>query len=179
MPLRVFRSSCFLAGTHTGAGFCRSAHWRGGGHPDHRLTQSTTDNGYKVYIDGGIQIISPTDHEIETAIAGAPFADQIGGPVVPADSGLVELYIQRAARVRRSSGSVRVALTPLHGVGGALAVETLRRAGFDDVHTVASQFNPDPDFPTVGSLSPKSRAPPTHCCSSLSKRRRDCYRARS
>ena len=52
--------------------------------------------------------------------------------------------------MRRSSGSVRVALTPLHGVGGAVALETLRRAGFDDVHTVASQFNPDPDFPTVG-----------------------------
>jgi phosphomannomutase len=94
------------------------------------------DNGYKVYVDGGIQIVSPTDREIETAIAVAPFADEIArAHVEPADADLVDHYIQRAARVGRASGSLRVALTPLHGVGGAVAVETLRRAGFVDVHT--------------------------------------------
>ena len=115
-----------------------------------------TDNGYKVYFDGGIQIISPTDREIETAMAAAPFADEIArAHVEPADTGLVELYIARAARLRRSSGPVRVALTPLHGVGGGVAVETLRRAGFGDVHTVATQFRPDPDFPTVRFPNPE------------------------
>ncbi|MDT5142436.1 MAG: phosphomannomutase [Mycobacterium sp.] len=115
-----------------------------------------TDNGYKVYLDGGIQLISPTDREIETAIAGAPFADEIARePVEPADSGLVERYIERAARVRRSRVPVRVALTPLHGVGGAVALETLRRAGVADVHTVTSQFTPDPDFPTLRFPNPE------------------------
>lgn len=115
-----------------------------------------TDNGYKVYFDGGIQIVSPTDREIETAMAAAPFADLIPrAPVEPSHQGLVDRYSARAAQVRRSTGSVRMALTPLHGVGGALAVETLRRAGFDDVHTVAAQFAPDPDFPTVGFPNPE------------------------
>jgi phosphomannomutase len=121
-----------------------------------------TDNGYKVYLDGGIQIVSPTDREIEAAMAGAPFADEIARkPVQPTeslastDAGLFERYIERAARVRRSSGAVRAALTALHGVGGAVAVETLRRAGFDDVHTVGSQFAPDPDFPTVAFPNPE------------------------
>lgn len=114
------------------------------------------DNGYKVYFDGGIQIISPTDHDIENAIAAAPFADQIPRqPVKPADTDLVDRYIERAVQVRRSTGAVRVALTALHGVGGAVAVETLRRAGFDDVHTVAAQFAPDPDFPTVAFPNPE------------------------
>ena len=114
------------------------------------------DNGYKVYLDGGIQIISPTDHEIETAMAAAPFADEIArAHVESADTGLVEHYVARAAQLRRSAGPVRVALTPLHGVGGEVAVETLRRAGFGDVHTVASQFRPDPDFPTVRFPNPE------------------------
>jgi len=114
------------------------------------------DNGYKVYMDGGIQIISPTDHDIEAAIAKAPFADEIArAPVEPADTDLVEQYIERAARVRRSSGPVQVVLTALHGVGGDVAVETLRRAGFTEVHTVAAQFQPDPDFPTVPFPNPE------------------------
>ncbi|MGB6206350.1 phospho-sugar mutase [Mycobacterium sp.] len=115
-----------------------------------------TDNGYKVYLGGGIQIVSPTDHEIEAAMAVAPFADEIArAHIEPADANLVERYIERAARVGRSSGPLRVALTALHGVGGAVVVETLRRAGFSDVHTVASQFGPDPDFPTVAFPNPE------------------------
>lgn len=114
------------------------------------------DNGYKVYLDGGVQIISPADRRIEAAMADAPPADQIARtPVPPADTDLVERYIRRAAAVRRGDGTVRVALTPMHGVGGAVAVETLRRAGFADVHTVAAQFDPDPDFPTVAFPNPE------------------------
>jgi phosphomannomutase len=115
-----------------------------------------TDNGYKVYLDGGMQIVAPTDSAIEDAIASAPFADQIArAPVAAADTPIVERYMQRAAGLRRSNGSVRVALTPLHGVGGAVAVRTLQRAGVDDVHTVAAQFAPDPDFPTVAFPNPE------------------------
>ncbi len=116
----------------------------------------SSDNGYKVYFDGGIQIISPTDTQIENAMATAPPADQISRkPVAPADTDLVERYIDRAAGLRRAAGSVRVALTPLHGVGGAVAVETLHRAGFEQVHTVGAQFAPDPDFPTVAFPNPE------------------------
>jgi phosphomannomutase len=115
-----------------------------------------TDNGYKVYFDGGIQIISPTDRDIEAAMSVAPFADEIARtPVEARNTGLVERYIERAARAAHSSSPVRVALTPLHGVGGLVAVQTLRRAGFPDVHVVAGQFSPDPDFPTVRFPNPE------------------------
>lgn len=115
-----------------------------------------SDNGYKVYADGGRQIIAPTDTAIETAITTAPPADRIARQAVePSGADLIERYVERAAAVRRGSGSVRVALTPLHGVGGDIAVETLRRAGFGDIHTVATQFVPDPEFPTVAFPNPE------------------------
>ncbi len=115
-----------------------------------------TDNGYKVYDGGGIQIVSPTDHQIEAAMADAPPADEIRRtPVPPAHTDLVQRYIERAAGVRRGTGSVRVALTALHGVGGTVAVDALHRAGFGRIHTVASQFAPDPDFPTVAFPNPE------------------------
>ncbi|MGY4710267.1 phospho-sugar mutase [Mycolicibacterium sp. CBM1] len=115
------------------------------------------DNGYKVYLDGGLQIISPTDREIEAAMAAAPPADQIPRrPVDPAGDALIDAYVERAAAVRRTRhGRLRVALTAMHGVGGELAVRTLRAAGFDDIHTVPSQFGPDPDFPTVTFPNPE------------------------
>lgn len=114
------------------------------------------DNGYKVYLDDGIQIVSPTDREIEAAMAAAPPADRIGrAPVEPARTDLVRRYLERAAGLRRGGGTVRVALTPLHGVGGAVAVEALQRAGFAEVHSVGAQFAPDPDFPTVAFPNPE------------------------
>jgi phosphomannomutase len=36
-----------------------------------------------------------------------------------------------------------------------VAVETLHRAGFEQVHTVGAQFAPDPDFPTVAFPNPE------------------------
>jgi phosphomannomutase len=115
-----------------------------------------SDNGYKVFLDGGMQIISPTDHDIEAAAAAAPHADEIARvPVNPSGADVLERYVDRASRVRRTSGPVRVALTPLHGVGGDFALDALRQAGFDDIHTVTSQFVPDPDFPTVPFPNPE------------------------
>jgi phosphomannomutase len=115
-----------------------------------------TDNGYKVYLDGGLQIVSPTDREIEAAMAAAPPVDRIARRAVdPTGTELAQRYIERAVAVRRGDGGLRVALTALHGVGGAIALSALCRAGFDDVHVVPAQFDPDPDFPTVAFPNPE------------------------
>lgn len=113
-----------------------------------------SDNGYKVFLDGGLQIVPPTDREIEAAMADAP-SDVARTEVTPASTDLIADYVRRAASVRRGSGSIRIALTPMHGVGGEPALATLRDAGFDDVHVVAEQYSPDPDFPTVRFPNPE------------------------
>jgi phosphomannomutase len=115
-----------------------------------------SDNGYKVYFEGGFPIVPPIDQEIERAVAEAPYADEIPRrPVKPTGLDMVQHYVERAAQVRHTHGSVRVALTPLHGVGGEFAMDALVAAGFSDVHVVESQFAPDPDFPTVSLPNPE------------------------
>lgn len=117
-----------------------------------------TDNGYKVYWAEGLQIVGPIDREIEAAIAEAPPADEIARrPVDTVGVAEVQSYIKRVSQVRFTMGPmpVRVALTPLHGVGGEYALDALARAGVSDVHVVESQFAPDPDFPTVSFPNPE------------------------
>jgi phosphomannomutase len=115
-----------------------------------------SDNGYKVYFEGGFPIVPPSDQEIERAVAEAPYADEIPRQrVEPTGVDLVQRYVDRAAHVRHTHGSVRVAFTPLHGVGGEFALDAFVRAGFSDVHVVESQFAPDPDFPTVSFPNPE------------------------
>jgi phosphomannomutase len=113
-----------------------------------------TDNGYKVFAEGGMQIISPTDRDIEAAMSAAP-TDIAREEVEAAGTDLIHEYIRRAASVRRGDGAVRVALTPMHGVGGEVALQVLREAGITDVHVVDSQYDPDPDFPTVAFPNPE------------------------
>ncbi|WP_408014566.1 phospho-sugar mutase [Rhodococcus xishaensis] len=106
------------------------------------------DNGYKVYVHGGAPLAAPADREIEDAIARVGHPRR--APVTAADDTMETAYLERVAALpigdRRA---VRIALTALHGVGGDVAVAALRAAGFTDIHTVATQFAPDPDFPTV------------------------------
>lgn len=115
------------------------------------------DNGYKVYLGDGAQLVPPDDAGIEAAIDAAPAAVSVplGAPPEPLD--LTGPYLDRVAALPRTPAgpAPRVALTPLHGVGGALVTAALARTGVHDVHVVAAQARPDPDFPTVAFPNPE------------------------
>ncbi|MCR8897142.1 phospho-sugar mutase [Gordonia sp. GONU] len=126
------------------------------------------DNGYKVYLGGratdpagcGVQIVPPADESIAAFIDAAPPADEIArdaAAVVALDDATTDAYIARTAGLRPGTepSSVRVVLTPMHGVGGATALAVLRAAGVDDIHVVDEQFAPDPGFPTVAFPNPE------------------------
>ncbi|WP_072807218.1 phospho-sugar mutase [Rhodococcoides yunnanense] len=115
------------------------------------------DNGYKVYLRGGAQLIPPADREIEAEIASIGPAVDV--PLVVVGSGgsdVTARYLDTLpALVRSPHRAIRIALTALHGVGGEVALTALRGLGFRDIHIVDSQFEPDPEFPTVAFPNPE------------------------
>jgi len=116
------------------------------------------DNGYKVYLGDGCQIVPPADAEIAAAIAAVPSAAGVAradGAEVLGDD-VEQAYLDAvAATVGDGPRDLRIVQTPLHGVGGDLVDRTLRRAGFAAVHAVSEQSEPDPDFPTVSFPNPE------------------------
>ncbi|MGV9767855.1 phospho-sugar mutase [Micromonospora tulbaghiae] len=125
------------------------------------------DNGYKVYLGAqlggelgaGAQIVPPADAGIEAAIrAVGPLAAVPLGPAgqVLGDD-LVTAYVERAAAVVDPAGprDLKVAYTPLHGVGGAVLTAAFARAGFGVPGVVPEQAEPDPAFPTVSFPNPE------------------------
>lgn len=119
------------------------------------------DNGYKVYLGDGCQIIPPTDIEIEheiRRIAERPVAEiPLGEEWDTLGDEILEDYIARASSLipAKAARDLAIVYTPLHGVGGDVLSTLFRRVGFGPVTTVAEQFRPDPDFPTVTFPNPE------------------------
>lgn len=120
------------------------------------------DNGYKVYLGTGAQIVPPWDEHFATAIAaidpvGVVLDDETSSLIEVVGSELVEDYLDSTKRVRfgTSLRDLRVAYTALHGVGGDLARRAFMMAGVGALDIVDSQQEPDADFPTVAFPNPE------------------------
>ncbi len=122
------------------------------------------DNGYKLYLGDGAQIVPPADLEIEAATGALGPLSQI--PVAAADSPLIarhgdevaQAYLNAICAVSPAPGGaawLRFVYTPLHGVAAGLALRAFEQAGFPAPDVVAAQEAPDPDFPTVAFPNPE------------------------
>lgn len=117
------------------------------------------DNGYKVYLGDGAQIVPPADREISAAIDRVGPVRSIGLADIyeVVDDRVVDAYLDAAASVVApgTPRDLRIVYTPMHGVGRPIVDALLKQCGFDDVHVVAEQADPDPDFPTVAFPNPE------------------------
>lgn len=119
------------------------------------------DNGYKVYLADGAQIIPPADRDIAAHISAAgpatsiPMADS---SVRRIGSDLIDDYLDGAVRTALHTSDardIRIVYTPLHGVGRDVVLGAFARAGFPPPQVVAEQAAPNPDFPTVAFPNPE------------------------
>ncbi len=120
------------------------------------------DNGYKVYLGDGCQIVSPADVEIsahiESVTALGPVADLPHGEEWDTlGDEIVAQYVAKVGALVEPGPPIhlRLAYTPMHGVGGALFLRVLEETGFPEPLVVEQQFTPDPDFPTVRFPNPE------------------------
>ncbi|MFE0090226.1 phospho-sugar mutase [Streptomyces sp. NPDC059015] len=118
------------------------------------------DNGYKVYLGDGSQIVPPADASIAAAIEAVGSIHDVprpeGGWETLGDE-VLEAYLERTDAVLspHSPRTARVVHTALHGVGGDVVLAAWERAGFPAPVLVCEQAEPDPDFPTVAFPNPE------------------------
>ncbi|MFE6749202.1 phospho-sugar mutase [Kitasatospora purpeofusca] len=118
------------------------------------------DNGYKVYLGDGSQIVPPADAGIAAEIDAIGSLTEVplaadGWETV--DESVVEAYLDRAASIvdPHSPRDLDIVYTPMHGVGRDTFLAAVDRAGFPAPTVVAKQAEPDPDFPTVAFPNPE------------------------
>ena len=117
------------------------------------------DNGYKVYLGDGRQIIEPIDSGVADAMTQAPPAREIATSREWEflDDRIVEAYLASAVEILQSASTREVTLvhTALHGVSTEVFATALTRAGFPAPIEVTAQRDPDPDFPTLDFPNPE------------------------
>ena len=125
-------------------------------------------NGYKVYWNDGGQLVPPHDSAIINRIDSLDYADikfepnaslihSIGKEV---DDVFIDASVQNGSfgTTQAAKDDVTIVFTSLHGTSITAVPETLKRAGFHNVHIVEEQSVPNGNFPTVKSPNPEEPA---------------------
>ncbi|MGY1741966.1 MULTISPECIES: phospho-sugar mutase [unclassified Blastococcus] len=122
------------------------------------------DNGYKVYLGDGAQLVPPADREIEAAIAAVgaardvPLSDDwvtLGDDVETDYVAAVLAALRPEDTPAADRAALTIAYTAMHGVGAATTRTLFAAAGFAEPVGVPEQDAPDPRFPTVSFPNPE------------------------
>ena len=116
------------------------------------------DNGYKVYLGDGSQIVPPADAEIAACIAAVGPLGSIpqSDDFQTLDGTVLDSYVARAVSLLGDGPrEVSAVYTAMHGVGGGVFMRAVADAGFPAPAKVAQQFAPDGRFPTVNFPNPE------------------------
>lgn len=124
------------------------------------------DNGYKVYLGDGRQIVSPVDEQISNLIKSITDVREVIqgkiGSVVTDD--VINTYISLTSQLINSgptSAAQRKAVTSvytaMHGVGWKALQSVLSASGFVEPTAAIEQRDPDPAFPTVAFPNPEEK----------------------
>ncbi len=125
-------------------------------------------NGYKVYWQDGGQLVPPHDSAVISMINALDYSDikfeandslikYIGKDV---DNVFINASVEKGCvgATETAKDDLTIVFTSLHGTSITAVPETLKRAGYKNVHIVKEQEVPNGDFPTVKSPNPEEPA---------------------
>jgi len=125
------------------------------------------DNGYKVYFNDGAQVVQPHANGIIDAFnavpseAYEPLPEDEQGHITRLRDDIDEIYMKRLETLLlqpemvAEQNNLKIVFTNLHGTGGVISTQMLRRLNFQ-CSTVAAQDSHDGRFPTVESPNPEN-----------------------
>lgn len=122
-------------------------------------------NGYKVYWQDGGQLVPPQDADIIAVINALEYSEikfeanknliqYIGKNI---DDVFINASVKNGSfnTPEKAKSDLKIVFTSLHGTSITIIPETLKRAGYTNVHIVEEQREPNGDFPTVKSPNPE------------------------
>jgi phosphoglucomutase len=125
-------------------------------------------NGYKVYWQDGGQLVPPHDDAVISVINTIDYSNikfkpndslihYIGKDV---DDKFIDASVKHGSfnTPQAAKDNLNIVFTSLHGTSITAVPETLKRAGYKNVHLVKEQEVPNGDFPTVASPNPEEPA---------------------
>lgn len=125
-------------------------------------------NGYKAYWDDGAQLVPPHDKNVIKEVEkiksvsdvkweGKKENIQMLGEET--DNAYIDMVkgLSINPAICREQHDLKIVYTPIHGTGIKLVPKALAAYGFDNVHIVEEQSEPDGDFPTVGYPNPEEK----------------------
>lgn len=127
-------------------------------------------NGFKVYGEDGAQLnLADADAVIEEINAISNELDiQVGSIEEFKESGLIKMishevddsYVEHLITVSEKpqlakESDLKVVFSPLHGASNEMVQRGLKALGYENIHIVKEQEQPDSEFPTVVSPNPE------------------------
>jgi phosphoglucomutase len=123
-------------------------------------------NGYKAYWDDGSQLVPPHDKNVIKEVDKILSVDDVkfkGGEenITLVGAAMDEKYMEMVKglsvypEVISKHKDLKIVYTPIHGTGITLLPQVFKKFGFENVHIVKEQSEPDGNFPTVAYPNPE------------------------
>ncbi|NVK49175.1 MAG: phospho-sugar mutase, partial [Cyclobacteriaceae bacterium] len=117
-------------------------------------------NGYKAYWEDGAQVVAPHDKNIIAEVKKITSFDLVNWDknddlIEYIESDFDQIYLDQVKGLSLEPAAIQaqkdmaIVFSPIHGASGKMVPAALRTFGFENIHIVKEQAEPDGNFPTV------------------------------